>query len=354
MDLQGGGSSIQGGSGISLQPASMPSGGNISISVPSSKAQPVAAPKAPTPTPAATPATSSVTTDPNAVAYYQNVVGELQNAYAAEQGQQATGLANINNSADDQLNQLNQGESEAETAYGADTQNNGIQRESNLGTINQGAQSAYDGLMSLLGGAGSGVSSVSAVGAPQAVSLNASQQRGQADTTYNTNASTIATDESNTKQQYGDQVDDLNAQKTSDIGNYLSGLNNEELSTEQQIQAAKINAAEYGGKSYSSAEAGTGNETSNINNIESQLNDIFQQYATPTFNVSAVTPTSYSPASYSYDPTSIAAASSNPSTDSSIATYLPPQTNSNSTALNNILTGGTPSAAPVALTAGAS
>lgn len=294
-------------------------------SAPASAAAAVPTPTASTITTGGTGGGGGSSTDPNAVAYYNDVVNQLTAELNAAKGEQDTGINNINQGYNDQLNQLNQGESAAESSYNTQDAQNGQQREGNLNTIAQGARTAYDSLMSLLSGAGSGVSSAARYGAPQAVSLNASQQRSGADQTYNTNRTAIDTARKGTQQQYGNSIADLNSQKNSQVESFLSNLLGEEANLEQQIGAAKINAAEYGGKGYKAAEAGAGNETSNVNNIESQLSDIFKQYATPTFNVTPVTASTPNLTGYKYDPTSIGASQASPGTDQSIATYLPKQ-----------------------------
>lgn len=308
--------------------------GTTGGSKPAAKAPAAKPTAAATATPTVPTPTASVTTvggsggssyDPNAVAYYNDVVNQLTNELNTAEGEQGTGVNNINQAYNDELNQLNQGQSAAESSYNTQDAQNGQQREGNMNTIAQGARSAYDSLMALLTGAGSGVSSAARYGAPQAVSKNATQQREGADTTYNTNKTAIDTARKGTEQQYGNSIADLNSQKNSQIEQFMSNLLGEEANLQQQIGAAKMNAAEYGGKSYSAAESGSANENNAVKGIESQLSDIFKQYATPTFSVSPVTASTPNLTSYQYDPTSIGAASASPGTDQSIATYLPKQ-----------------------------
>lgn len=287
---------------------------------------------------------SSSSSDPNAVAYYNDVISQLQSELGAAQGEQATGLNNINNAFNQSNNELNQSESAAESGYNTSRANNGTTRETNLGQVNTNANSAYNGLMALLAAGGAGVSSAARFGAPQAVSQNASEQRQGVDTTYNTNDAAITSAEDQTKQQYQNALTDLLTTKNTNIQNFLSGLLGQEANIEQQIGSAKINAAEYGGKSYSAAEAGASNETNAVKNIEGQLGQIFNQYATPSFNVTPVTATTPNLTSYNVDPTTIKAASANPTTDSSFLPYLA-SLKQNQGAGSGVLTGGTATAA---------
>jgi hypothetical protein len=349
-----GGSFLQGAGGA---PA-LQSAGGASINR-SPVYTPAQAPAAAPATPASTGITTTggagtAATDPNAVAYYQDVVTQLTAELNAAKAQQPTGLDNINNAFNQSQNGLNQQESTAETGYNTQRGENGQQRETNLGTIAGGANSAYNSLMSLLGAAGSGVSSAARFGAPQAVSQNASQQRSQADQSFNTNDAAISSAENTTKQNYQNSLNDLLTQKNNQTEGYLSGVLGSEANLEQQIGAAKINAAEYGGKNYAAAEQGAQNETNAVNSIEGQLNDIFSKYATPTFNVTPVTASTPNLSTYTYDPTTVKAAASNPGTDSAFLPYLASLKQSQPTNGGSILTGGSGTGgAASAITAGA-
>lgn len=272
----------------------------------------------------------SVTTDPNAVAYYTDVINQLQSQLGSAQAQQPTLIANIENAANQQQTELNQQEGTAESGYAGQRASNGQNRAQNVSSIDQNANSTYQSLLSLLGAAGAGVSSAANFNAPEAVSKNASAQRSGADTTYNSNESAIDTADTQTKQQYQNALTDLLSQENSAKGNALTSLLNSEAQLEQQIGSAQINRAEYGGQSYQQAEA-SDNTKGAIGSIESQLNDIFKQYATPSFSVQPVSVTTPNLTSFSTDPITIASQSSNPSTDSSFLPYLSSLKNNNQT-----------------------
>lgn len=349
---QGAVGNLQGGGGtLMLQPANngiqRASGGNINTSgrgTPIARSTPARVSASVTnPTVgysvAGSGGTSSTgtTTDPNAIAYYSDLIGQLQKQYNATRGQEGTGVRNINNAYNQSVNELNQQESTAETGYNTQRAQNGVQRESNIGNINTNAAQAFNSLMGLLGAVGAGVSSAARYGAPQAVAQDASRQRSGANTTYNSNNASIDTAETGTKQQFQNSLKDLLTQKNTNMQQFLSGLLGQEANIEQQIGAAKINRAEYGGKSYSAAEKGAAGETNAVNSIENRLNSIFKQYATPSFKVTPVTAAPANLASYSSDPTVIKAQQTNSTTDSSFLPYLASLNNQP----NNVLTGPT-------------
>lgn len=285
-------------------------------------------------------------TDPNAVAYYTDVINQLGKELAAAQGEESTGVKNINNAFNQSNNQLNQQESTAESGYNTQRAQNGQQRETNIGTINSDANTAFNSLMALLGASGAGVSSAARYNAPQAVSQNASRQRGDADQTFNANNASIGSAEDATKQQYQNALTDLLTQKDTNIQNFLSGLLGQEANIQQQIGSANINRAEYGGQSYQQAEKGAQGQTNAVNSIESRLGDIFKQYATPSFTVNPVTASTPNLTSYSVDPTTIEAQTANPGTDSSFLPYLASLNPNNQK--DNILTGATGGSATAA------
>lgn len=298
---------------------------------------------------------SSSTVNPATQSYYNDIISQLQAQLGAAQNEQPTIISNIENAEHNQENQLNQQESAAESGYNTQRAQNGVTRANNVDSINENAGSTYRSLMSLLGAAGAGVSSAARFGAPQAVSLDASGKRAGADQTYNSNDAAISTAEGQTKQQYGNALTDLLTQENTDKGNALSSLLNQEASINQQITQAQTDANMYAGETFSQAQQRAPVQA--VNNIESQLGDIFKQYATPTFNVSPVTASTPNLTTYKVDPTTIAAENSNPNTESAFLPYLT-SLNPNANKQNgntNLLTGGTTgaSSSATAATAGA-
>lgn len=289
--------------------------------------------------------------DPNAVAYYNDVISQLTSQLNGAKGQEGTGLDNITQNYNDAVNQQNQAESRAESGYATQRAQNGTQRENNIGQINLDANQAFNALMGILGAAGAGVSSAAQVGAPQAVAKNASSQRAGADTTFNQNDTAINTAEGQTKDAFANALKDLLTQRNTQTQNFESGLLNTEGQLESQIRDAQINRAEYGGQSYASAAKGAGDTTQAINDIQAKLGQIFQQYATPKFDVSPVTVTQPNTTSYSVDPTTVRAQNANPNTDSSFLPYLASLKQNN--AGSSVLTGAPAGGNATAVTAGA-
>ena len=287
----------------------------------------------------------SVATDPGAIAYWNDVISQLQSQLGAAQNEQPVGLANINNAFTNSQNELNQEESQAESGYAQNRATNQANRESNIGGIDANANATFNSLMSLLGAGGAGVSSAARYGAPQAVAKDASGKRAGAVLSFNANAGNIDQAENSTKTQYGNASTDLGLQRDNQISSFLSSLLGNEAQLEQQIGAAQINKAQAGGESYATASANN-NTTSAVNSIEQQLQDIFNQYATPSFTPKAVTVTQPNLTSYTVDPTTIKAANANPNTDISVLPYLASLKQNNNA--GNLLVGGVPASAATA------
>lgn len=326
LTLQGGGGSgglvLQGGganTGIILQPATAPTS-NMNLTSGGSN-QSSSAPAAPSGG-VYNNSGGGGSSDPGAVAYYNDVIAQLQSQLDATKAQQGTGVSNIENLYNKAVGRQNESESAAESGYKLQHTQNGTQRESNINSINDNSRATFDSLMGILGANGAGVSSAALVGAPQAVAKDASGKRAGANTTFNTNESSINTAEDQTKQSYKNALDDLLTQKNSNEQNFLSGLLNTEGTLQQQIRDAQINRAQYGGQSYTEAAKGAGNTTDAVKNIQDQLEHIFSQYATPSFSVNPVTVTQPNLTNFSVDPTTVKSETANPSTDASFAPYL--------------------------------
>lgn len=290
---------------------------------------------------------SGTTTDPNAVAYYSDLINQLTSQLNGAQGELPTVEGNVQSAYDTALNQENQSESNAESQIKTELGSNATQRESNIGQINSNANSSYNALMQLLGANGAAVSSAATTGVPYAVAQNASSQRQGADTTFNTNETAIDTADTTQKQQYQNALQDLLTQRNTNMGNAESSILQQEGSLEQQIAAAQINRAEYGGESYAAAAKGAGNTTAAATNIQDQLNSIFKQYATPDITPTPVTVTTPNTTTYSVDPTVAKAATANPTTDTSFLPYL------QNIQQPNILTGANTTPAPTPAATGA-
>ena len=189
--------------------------------------------------------------------------------------------------------------------------NNSATRESQLGTLNQNTNSNYNTLMALLGGAGAGVSSAASNNVPYAVAQNASAGQSGIDNTYNTNASTIDT-------SYKSAMNDLLNQYNSGKSNALQSLSTQQAQDYLQAQAADTNATAYNGSNYGNATANAATAGQNAVNAEDAITQLMNQYQTPTFTPEAAP----NLASFSYDPTTVNAASANPTTSTGFLPYL--------------------------------
>lgn len=288
---------------------------------------------------------TAATNAANASSYYTDLINQLTRQLTGAQGQESTGLNNIEQGYNKSLSDTNNQESSALSGLETNRVTNARDRETNIGNINTDAHSAFSSLMSLLGHAGAGVSSAASTTAPQAVARDASGKRAGANQTFNSNESSINTAVDKTKQDYQSALDDLLSQKNNAITNFESGLLGQEGQLEQQIGAAKINRSQAGGQSYAQAEAGAANETNAVNGIQDRLNQIFKQYSTPTFTPKAVQVTTPNMASFNVDPTTVKAQAANPTTDTSFLPYL------QNIQKGNLLTGANTQPAPTAAAA---
>lgn len=293
------------------------------------------------------------TSDPQAVSYYNDVIDQLQRELSSAQGQHDTGLANIDNGYQRSLDRVNQQEGNDLSNYATQDVNNNTNKETTLNNIGNDAGNTYSSIMQMLGHSGAGVSSAAQFTAPELVSQNATTQRTGAFNTYGQNQNAIDTARKQTQDSYNNSISDLGLQRDQAKQTFLTNLLNTEGGLNQQIRDATINRAEAGGANYQTAANQAGSFKTAADNIQGQLDQIFQQYATPTFTAKAVTAAPANISQYTFDPTKVATQQqSGGSTDASLLPYLQ-QIKQNQQQNNNPLVGGGVPSSATAITAAA-
>lgn len=247
---------------------------------------------------------SSSQNNPNAVAYYTDLINQLGTQLQGAQNDEGLVSNNINTGYNNAVGEQGQNYTKA-------TAENGQNRESGINGINSNSNQTFNSLEQLLGQNGAAVSSVARYNAPQAVAQQASTQRGGVDQTYNQNQSNL--DESNSQ-----ALSDLLNQKNTNLSSALEGLKQQELQDQNAITSARINASQYGGESYATAKQNAASDQGSANNIQSQLDTIIGQYTTPTYTPPALPALN----TFQTDPATVKAQQANPTTDSSFLPYL--------------------------------
>lgn len=265
---------------------------------------------------------SSSYANPAAASLYGNLAGEYENEVNTLEGEEPTLEGNINNAYNTSVSEQNQAE-------GNEQNQNNQQRQSTFGTIDQNANSTYNSLMALLGASGAAGSSAATFGVPQAVGTNTDSASNSANSTYSENENTIQESNANA-------LADLLSQKNTNLANGLAGLKSQEESDVQEAQGDEANAAYYGGTPNASLNTSLNTDAGNI---QSQLSQIFSQYATPTYTAAAA-PTL---ASYTQPtaPTVTTPSASTPTTSTAFLPYL-----TQSAQGQNLLTGSNTTPAP--------
>lgn len=154
---------------------------------------------------------SAPTIDQNALAQYDQAIGTTNHALSRLGGQLNTAYGNIQDQFNTSTNELNVAKKKAEGSYNTGTTQNQQSFRGNKNTINDQAASGLRGLLRSLGAMGAGGSSEYDFVAPQAVTLQASQQRSGAGENYaknqqglDTNWNNFLTDDKNSRKKLTD------------------------------------------------------------------------------------------------------------------------------------------------------
>lgn len=170
------------------------------------------------------------TVDPNAIAAYDQGIGNVNSALGRLGNQQNSGYSGIESSYQDALNQLLLGKNRANQDYTNTKQTAATDYVGAKNTVGSQAGEAITGLQRLLGSRGAGGGSAARVAAPQAVARGASLQRADIGSTFGKNNQALDTNWGNYMTDYQNQVSSAGNQR-----------NQQRQSLEQSIEGNRAN-----------------------------------------------------------------------------------------------------------------
>ncbi len=152
--------------------------------------------------------------DRNAIAQFDQAIGNTNSAIGRLNPQFDQGASQINASYQDALNQLLTGKNQANATYDTNKHQTATDYVSSKNTIGANAGSSLNGLLRLLGSRGAGGSSAATITAPGAVARQATQQRADVSGTYGKNNQALDTNWNNYLTGYNNEVSKVGSQKS--------------------------------------------------------------------------------------------------------------------------------------------
>lgn len=267
-------------------------------------------------------APSKPTVDANTVASLNDTITALQRLLTSSNVSKDQGLQSIDESYGNTVTAENTNEAGREGKYATQLQDNATAKDTGINQVNSGARTAYDALQRLLGIQGAGVSSASTRDVPYAVSRNATQRRTGVINTAGKNERDINTALEDVKRQHANVLTDLLSQKQDKTRTLLQGILQHQADINQQLATAVTQLGEAKGGSYTSTAGDRSQYTGAISNIQDALDNLFNQYRSPSYAPQTVNPTAVTLGKYTVDPIKIQQQAQNPNISADLLPYL--------------------------------
>lgn len=261
--------------------------------------------------------------DHEAVAYWNDAISSLQRLLSSTNVQKEQGLAGLANSYNRNLGDLNEQESTALRNYGIKRDDTQKGRQTSLRQIDTSARQGNEGLRRLFQLAGAAGSSAATMVAPNAVARDASTKRSGALETFGRNLRDIDLAEGDAKAGFVRGRRDLDSQKREKEQSFIEGILNMQNDLQSKLSNAVTQKGIANGGTYSGLAGARAQYQGAINQNQNQLNNLFNQYRDPQFNVKPVEVRTPNLAQYTVDPTTIDLAQQNPGIPEELLPYLP-------------------------------
>lgn len=261
--------------------------------------------------------------DKEAVAYWNDQQGALERLLNSSNVQKDQGLANLNNSYNRNLGDLNESEGRTMRDYGIKAEDTQRDRQGALRSIDTSARQGNEGLRRLFQLSGSAGGSAANTLAPTAVARDASTKRTGTLETFGKNIRNIDLAKSDATAQFGRSRRDLDSQKREKEQSFIEGI----LNMQNDLQAKMSNAVTQRGiaqgGTYSGLAGARSQYDNSIRSNQAALDNLFNQYRDPQYNVAPVNAKAPDLSQYTVDPTAIDMAAQNPGVPEELLPYLP-------------------------------
>lgn len=262
-------------------------------------------------------------TDREAVSYWDDTIGSLQRLVASSNTQKDQGLASLTNSYNRNLSDTNEQESQTLRNYGIKRQDTQQNRQGALRQIDTSARQGNEGLNRLFQLSGSAGGSAATMVAPNAVARDASTKRTGTLETFGRNIRDLDLAEGDAKGQFSRARRDLDSQKREKEQSFIEGILNLQNDLNSKLSNAVTQRGIAGGGTYSGLAGARAQYTDAIRGNQNALDNLFNQYRDPQFNVAPVNAKVPDLAQYTVDPTALDLQGQNPGIPEELLPYLP-------------------------------
>lgn len=238
-------------------------------------------------------------------AYLDRQQSYLQNLLKQADITQNQGLYGIGESYDRSKDRANTQQSRALSSYAQQQQDAERRQNQGYGQVNAGARTGLESLLRIIGMKSGTGSSAYQLAAPNAVARDASAKRRGVTETAGENFRNIDTARTNTNLDFENILSDLLQQRRDKERELKSGIQGQRDSINQSLAELAAQRAELGGADYRGILAAQDPYLNKINQGQTYLNQLFEQYKQPNISARDVAVTTPNLADFAVDPATI-------------------------------------------------
>jgi hypothetical protein len=261
--------------------------------------------------------------DKEAVAYWNDQQNSLQRLLDSSNVQRDQGLAGLNNSYNRNLSDVNDSESKTMRDYMIKAEDTQKERQGALRTIDTSARQGNEGLKRLFQLSGAAGSSAATMVAPNAVARDASTKRTGTLETFGKNIRNIDLAKEDATTQFAKSRRDLESQKREKEQSFIEGILNLQNDLNSKLSNAVTQRGIAQGGTYSGLAGARAQYDNSIRSNQSALDNLFNTYRDPQYNVNPVQAKAPDLSQYTVDPTALDMAQQNPGVPEELLPYLP-------------------------------
>lgn len=217
--------------------------------------------------------------DPNDLVLIDDQIGTAQGAIARLTGQRGIGNENIDNSYNEAENARQSQFGLAQRDYNTRTSDNQRDYTNTRAGIRQEAGNQYSSLQRLLGAAGAGRSSAATVLAPFAVGRQAATRFGETQDQFGRNSRNLDNSWGDTTRSFNEQGQQLLSQKEQKRRELEQGLQQNEVSLQDQIAQLRLSRERLTGGNLQNALGAIQPQRSRIQELLGSIDNLGRQYS---------------------------------------------------------------------------
>lgn len=222
------------------------------------------------------------------LAYLNNQEGLLRSLLGRSQTTLDQGLANLSDSYNREVSGANQQRSRVLGDFGMQREDTTKAKQTALNRVDTNARVLNNSLRQILGLAGGSGSSAYQYAAPNAVARQSSGERNDVLSNFAANDRDISIAESRATEDFSKLLDDLARQRSEKEQQLRSGVIESEQNTNRSLAELSAQRSALQGKNYSQSLAAQQPYANAISERQSQLDNLFNQFRSPTLSAAPV------------------------------------------------------------------